>query len=112
MAVALDPRSLAAVLVRGPRYDQTMAQSFEMDPQATATGLTTAGETRAAVAASGVPALPVGNYIAGYSTAATAVLTTLSAALTATASTGMANTATTVASTESTEAANQASLTT
>ena len=89
-----------------------MAQSFEMDPQGTATGLTTAGETRATAAASGVPALPVGNYIAGYSTAASAVLATLSAELTGTVSTGLANTATTVESTETTEAANQARLTT
>jgi protein-disulfide isomerase-like protein with CxxC motif len=89
-----------------------MARSFEMDPQGTATGLTTAGETRAAAAASGIPALPVGNYVAGYSTAATTVLATLSAELTGTVSTSMANTATTVESTETTEAANQASLTT
>jgi hypothetical protein len=89
-----------------------MAQGLEMEPQGTATGLTTAGETRATAAASGVPALPVGNYIAGYSTAATAVLATLSAELTGTVSTGLANTATTVTSTETTEAANQATLTT
>jgi hypothetical protein len=87
-----------------------MAQSFEMDPQGTATGLTTAGETRAAAATSGIPALPVGNYVAGYSTAATAILATLSAELTGTVGTGLANTATAVASTETTEAANQASL--
>ena len=89
-----------------------MAQGFEMDPQGTATGLTTAGETRSTAAASGIPALPVGNYVEGYSTAATAVLATLSAELTGTVSTGLANTATTVSSTETTEAANQASLTT
>jgi hypothetical protein len=89
-----------------------MAQSFEMDPQGTATGLTTAGETRAAAATSGIPALPVGNYVAGYSTAATAILATLSAELTGTVGTGLANTATTVTSTETMEAANQASLTT
>jgi hypothetical protein len=89
-----------------------MAHSFEMDPQATATGLTSAGETRAAAASSGIPALPVGNYVAGYSTEATAVLATLSAELTGIVSTGMANTATTVGSTETTEAANQASLST
>jgi hypothetical protein len=89
-----------------------MAQRFEMDPQGTATGLTTAGETRATAAASGIPALPVGNYIAGYSTAATAVLATLSAELTGTVSTGLANTATTVTSTETAEVANQASLST
>ena len=88
-----------------------MAKSFEMDPQATAAGLTTAGQTRATAAASGIPALPIGNYIAGYSTAATAVLATLSAELTGTVSTGLANTATTVTSTETTEAANRASLT-
>jgi hypothetical protein len=88
-----------------------MAQSFEMDPQGTATGLTTAGETRAAAAASGMPALPIGNYVAGYSTAATALLATLGAELTGTVSTGMANTATTVASTETAEAAGQATLT-
>jgi hypothetical protein len=89
-----------------------MAQSFEMDPQETAAGLTTAGETRATAAASGIPALPVGSYIAGYSTAATAVLATLDAELTGTVSTGLANTETTVASTETAEAANQASLST
>ena len=89
-----------------------MAQRFEMEPQATATGLTTAGETRAAAAASGIPALPVGNYVAGYSTAAAALLATLSGELTGTVGTGLGNTATTVASTESAEAANQASLTT
>ena len=83
-----------------------------MDPQGTATGLTTAGETRAAAAAAGIPPLPIGNYVAGYSTAATAVLATLIAELTGTVGTGLANTATTVASTEATEAANQASLTT
>jgi hypothetical protein len=87
-----------------------MAHGFEMDPQGTAAGLSTAGETRAAAAASGIPALPTGNYIAGYSTAATAVLATLNAELTGSVSTGLANTATTAASTETTEAANQASL--
>jgi uncharacterized membrane protein YhiD involved in acid resistance len=89
-----------------------MSRSFEMDPQGTAAGLTTAGETRATAAAVGVPALSGGSYIAGYSTAATAVLATLSAELTRTVSTGLANTATTVESTDTTEAANQASLTT
>ena len=89
-----------------------MAQGLEMDPQGAAIGLTTAGETRATAVASGVPALPVGNYIAGYSTAATAVLATLSAELTGTVTTGLVNTATTVEWTETTEAANQASLTT
>jgi hypothetical protein len=89
-----------------------MARRFEIDPQGTATGLSTAGETRAAAATSGIPALPVGNYVAGYSTAATAVLATLGAELTGTVSTGLANTASTAASTETTEAANQASLTT
>jgi hypothetical protein len=89
-----------------------MAHRFEIDPQGTATGLSTAGETRAAAAASGIPALPVGNYVAGYSTAATAVLTTLSAELTGSVGTGLTNTAITAASTETTEAANQASLTT
>jgi hypothetical protein len=89
-----------------------MAKSFEMDPQGTAAGLTTAGQTRATAAASGIPALPIGNYIAGYSTAATAVLATLSAELTGTVSTGLGNTATTVASTETAEAANQAGMST
>ena len=89
-----------------------MAHGFEMDPQGTAAGLSTAGETRAAAAASGIPALTIGNYVAGYSTAATAVLATLSAEFTGTVSAGLANTATTVASTETTEAVNQASLTT
>jgi hypothetical protein len=89
-----------------------MARRFEMDPRGTATGLGTAGETRAASVASGIPALPIGNYTAGYSTAATAVLATLSAELSGTVSTGSANTATTAASTETTEAASQASLTT
>jgi protein-disulfide isomerase-like protein with CxxC motif len=89
-----------------------MARRFEMDPHGTATGLSTAGETRASAAASGIPALPIGNYVAGYSTAATAVLATLSAELTGTVATGLANTTTTAASTETTEAANQASLTT
>jgi uncharacterized membrane protein YhiD involved in acid resistance len=89
-----------------------MAQGLEMDPRGTAAGLTTAGETRATAAAVGVPALPGGSYIAGYSTAATAVLVTLSAELTRTVSTGLANTATTVQSTDTTEAANKASLTT
>jgi hypothetical protein len=89
-----------------------MAQGFEIDPQGTSAGLTTAGETRATAAAAGVPSLPVGNYIAGYSTAATSVLAAMSAELTGTVSTGMANTATTVQSTDTTEAANQASLAT
>ena len=89
-----------------------MARRFEMDPQGTATGLSTAGETRASAAATGIPALPIGNYVAGYSTAATAVLATLSAELTGTVGTGLTNTATTAASTETTEAASQASLTT
>jgi protein-disulfide isomerase-like protein with CxxC motif len=89
-----------------------MARRFEMDPQGTATGLSTAGETRASAAASGIPALPLGNYVDGYSAAATAVLATLGAELTGTIGTGLANTATTAASTETTEAANQASLTT
>jgi hypothetical protein len=88
-----------------------MARRFEMDTQGTATGLSTAGETRATAAASGIPALTIGNYVAGYSAAAMAVLATLSAELTGTVGSGLANTATTAASTETTEAANQASLT-
>jgi hypothetical protein len=89
-----------------------MARRFEMDPQGTGTGLSTAGEMRVAAAASGIPALPIGNYVVGYSTAATAVLATLTTELTGTVGAGLANTATTAASTETTEAANQASLTT
>jgi hypothetical protein len=89
-----------------------MAHRFEIDPQGTASGLSTAGETRATAAASGIPALPMGNYVAGFSAAAAAVLATLSAELTGTVGSGLANTATTAASTETTEVANQASLTT
>jgi hypothetical protein len=84
-----------------------MAQRFEIDPQSTGTGLTTAGQCRAQAAASGVPALPVGTYIAGYSTAATTILTTLGAELSGRVASGLANTASTVSSTEATEIGNQ-----
>lgn len=84
-----------------------MAQRFEIDPQSTGTGLTTAGQCRAQAVASGVPALPVGTYIAGYSTTATAILTTLRAELRGRVASGLANTASTVSSTEATETGNQ-----
>lgn len=81
-----------------------------MDPQGTETGLTTAGQCRAQTLAGSVPALPVGNYIAGYSTTAAAILATLSAELTGRVGSGLANTASSVSSTETTETANQLSL--
>ena len=84
-----------------------MAQRFEMDPPSTGTGLTTAGQCRAQAVASGVPALPGGNYIESYSTTATAILTTLSAELTGRVGSGLANTANTMSSTEATETAHQ-----
>jgi hypothetical protein len=96
-----------AVLEREPRYHQPMAQRFEIDPQGTAAGLTTAGQCRAEAVAGGVPALPVGNYIAGYSTKATAILATLGAELTGRVGSGLANTASSVSSTEATETAHQ-----
>lgn len=79
-----------------------MAQRFEIDPQSTGTG-----QCRAQAVASGVPALAVGTYIAGYSTTATAILTTLSAELRGRVVSGLANTASTVSSTEATETGNQ-----
>ena len=78
-----------------------------MDPQGTETGLTTAGQCRAQAVAGGIPALPVGTYIAGYSTTATAILATLSAEVTGRVGSGLANTASSVSSTEATETANQ-----
>lgn len=86
------------------------ATAFQMDPQGTEAGLTTAGQCRVEAVASGVPALPVGNYIASYSATATAILATLSAGLTGRVVTGLANTSSTVSSTEAAETANQLSL--
>ena len=88
-----------------------MADSFQMDPQRTGNGLTGAGRSRSRPATGGIPALPEGNYITGYSTTATAILATLGVELTDSVSFGVATAASSAARTETTEAANQASLT-
>ena len=89
-----------------------MAQRFEMDPQATGSGLAAAGQCRVQDVATSIPALPTGTYIAEYSALSTSVLTTLGADVGAEASTGLANSASSAASTESTEAANTSRLST
>ena len=87
-----------------------MADSFQMDPQRTGSGLTGAGRSRSAPATRAVPALPMGNYITSYSTTATEILATLSGQLVVDVGFGVTNAGTSVTRTETTEAANQASL--
>ena len=55
------------------------ASQFQMDPQATSTGLTTAGQVRSQAVDAAIPALPAGTYVGGYSTAAATVLAALTA---------------------------------
>ena len=87
-----------------------MSNRFEMNPQATGTGLTAAGQSRAQDVATSIPALPGGTYIAGYSALATEVLTALGADLGGDVGIGVANSARTVTSTETAEAANTSKL--
>jgi hypothetical protein len=84
-----------------------MAQKFHMDPQNAGAHLHAAGSSRAAALAEGIPALPTGNYLAGYSSLAAGTLDALQAELVAAVSRGMANTATSVEVVEATEAANR-----
>ena len=86
------------------------ADAFQIDPQATGSGLTDAGQTRSRIVAAGIPALPEGNYVSPYTAAAKTVLSALSAGIAGIVATGLANTATTVDATETTEAAKQISL--
>jgi hypothetical protein len=88
-----------------------MAAKFEMDPQATSTGLTGAGLTASQSIAAGIPQLPVGNYTAGYMTALGALLGAWIADAEGLVTQGLATSAGSVAAVEGTEGPNAASLT-
>ncbi len=80
---------------------------FEMDPEATRSGLTHADSGRARVSASGVPLPPPADqYTAAFFTAATALLEAKVAGVSGRTAFGQAATTTTVADVETTEAAN------
>ena len=81
-----------------------------MEPQSTLDGLMSAGQERASALASGVPALPAGNYTAGFAAAVEAALAAHYAGLAALAAFGTATAASTVATTETVEADSAAAL--
>jgi hypothetical protein len=58
-------------------YDQYVADVFRMDPQPAQSGLAATAGARSSGLAAGIPALPVGNYLSGFSTEVGAVLATL-----------------------------------
>ena len=80
------------------------AEKFAMEPQEALDGLMRAGQERASALATGVPALPAGNYTAGYAAAVEAVLAAHHASLSAQTAFGTATAATSVAATEAVEA--------
>lgn len=88
-----------------------MAAKFQMDPEATVSGLTGAGMTAQQALASGAPALVVGSYVAPHSTTLGAILATLSAVTEGSVDFGLANSAASVATMESTESSNASVLT-
>lgn len=53
-----------------------MAAVFNLDPAATIAGLGNAGQARGGALASGLPALPIDQYIGGYSSLVTALVGT------------------------------------
>ena len=87
-----------------------MAAKFEMDPQATASGLADAGVTRSQAVAAGIPSLPVGNYVAPYMTTLGALVATASADLEGLVAFGLATSAASVATAETAEGENVAQL--
>ena len=88
------------------------ATAFEMNPHGTNTGLSSAGQSRAQAIGGGIPALPSGIYVGGYSAAAGAVLAALGGQVAGTVAAGVAQTAVSVTTTETTEAQHQLVLST
>lgn len=88
------------------------APGVDIDTQATAAGLNSAGQSRAQALAGGIPVLPTGNYISGYSAAAQTLMATLSGQTAATVAHGLAQAAVSVATYETTETGNQQTLST
>ncbi|MBB3606399.1 hypothetical protein FHT40_006090 [Mycolicibacterium sp. BK556] len=80
---------------------------FAMEPESTSAGLTSAGQLRAQVLASGLPVLPVGNYVSGYSALVEAVLAGYTADLSERVAKGMTQAATSVATMQNTEQTGQ-----
>ncbi|WP_431236125.1 hypothetical protein ACQ856_28870 (plasmid) [Mycolicibacterium psychrotolerans] len=83
---------------------------FAMEPESTGAGLASAGQLRAQALASGLPVLPVGNYVSGYSAVVEAVLTGYSAELSGKVAAGMTQAAISVATMQDTEQSGQATL--
>lgn len=83
---------------------------FAMEPESTSAGLASARQLRAQVLASGLPVLPVGNYVSGYSAVVEAVLAGYTAELSGKVAAGMTQAAISVATMQDTEQTGQATL--
>ncbi|MGY4647672.1 hypothetical protein ACVWWN_001468 [Mycobacterium sp. URHB0021] len=84
-----------------------MPSSFEMDPESTRHGLSSADSGRARTSGSGVPMPPAADqYTAAFFTVATALLGTAATGVAGRTVAGQSATAATVAAVETTEAAN------
>jgi hypothetical protein len=81
-----------------------------MEAESTGVGLATAGQLRAQALASGLPVLPVGNYVSGYSAVVEAVLAGYAAELSGKVAAGMTQAAKSVATMQDTEQSGQATL--
>jgi hypothetical protein len=98
----MDP-VLADVDISVGGYDQCVADVFRMDPQPAQSGLAAAAGARSSSLAAGIPALPVGNYLAGFSTEVGAVLATLYAQETGVVAQGAVTSVSSATAVETTE---------
>jgi hypothetical protein len=89
-----------------------VAAAFEMDPDATRSGLDIAGTERVAAAASRMATPPpiVGRYTASFMTVAAALLAASTAKVGSAGAQGLAATATSVSAVETTESSNAKAL--
>lgn len=85
---------------------------FAMEPEATLDGLMNAGQERIGALASGLPAMPVGNYTPAWASTVETVLATHHATLAGQTSAGMATAAGSVAAAEGNESDAAATLST
>lgn len=87
-----------------------MANAFEMDPEATRSGLGAAGLAAQAGVAAGVPTLPTDQYLAPYAAGLSALLTTLNVETAVLVEFGLVTSAASVTAMETAEAENAGQL--
>ena len=86
------------------------AAEFAMEPESTSAGLAGAGQLRQQALAKGLPVLPLGNYVSGYSVLVQSVLASYSVELSGKVAAGMTHAALSVATMQGTEQTGQATL--